>query len=288
VAAVAHLARRPVPSRALDRGTVARIAAAVPPWFPTCVSRRVQALRKQGKQMAVTGTYRGFTRGSIQFLADLALNNDRSWFTPRKADYERLVKEPLASLCGALAERFEARGIPLRADPVKSPFRIYRDVRFSADKSPYKTAAAASFPWVGEGGGVGAYFHFEPGDVMAGGGMWHPQPAQLAAWRNGIVDDWDAVRAAVENPGFVAAFGGLGMERGAVLKRVPPGFPADHPGADLLRLKDVVYGRQLSDDDLLGPDLPDILVDLYAASLPVLGLLARLGPAETRADWLRD
>jgi uncharacterized protein (TIGR02453 family) len=76
-------------------------------------------------------------------------------------------------LCLALADRFEARRLPLRADPAHSPFRIYRDVRFSADKSPYKTHVSASFPWAGEGGGVGAYFHFQPGEMFAGGGMWH-------------------------------------------------------------------------------------------------------------------
>jgi uncharacterized protein (TIGR02453 family) len=88
--------------------------------------------------MAVTAPFAGFSRDAVRFLADLAVNNERSWFQPRKAEYERLLKEPLEALCLALADRFEARGLPLRSDPAKSPFRIYRDVRFSADKSPYK------------------------------------------------------------------------------------------------------------------------------------------------------
>ena len=101
--------------------------------------------------MAVaTPTFTGFRPEAIQFLADLAANNERAWFQPRKGEYESLLKEPLEALIVALAERFEARGIPLRADPAKSPFRIYRDVRFSKDKSPYKTNIGASFPWVGE------------------------------------------------------------------------------------------------------------------------------------------
>jgi uncharacterized protein (DUF2461 family) len=78
-----------------------------------------------------------FSPEAIQFLADLAANNDRAWFQPRKADYERLLKEPLEALVAALAERFAARGIPLQADPKRSIFRIYRDTRFSKDKSPY-------------------------------------------------------------------------------------------------------------------------------------------------------
>ena len=90
-----------------------------------------------------TRSFTGFRPEAIQFLADLAANNERDWFQPRKADYERLLKEPLEALCSALALRFEARGIPLRADPSGSPFRIYRDVRFSKDKSPYKTHVSA-------------------------------------------------------------------------------------------------------------------------------------------------
>jgi len=96
-------------------------------------------------------TFTGFRPEAIQFLADLTANNDRAWFQPRKADYERLLKQPLEALCAALAERFEARGLPLTADPARSPFRIYRDVRFSRDKSPYKTNIGASFPWTGGG-----------------------------------------------------------------------------------------------------------------------------------------
>jgi uncharacterized protein (TIGR02453 family) len=151
--------------------------------------------------------FSGFTREGIQFLADLAANNDRAWFQPRKAEYERLLKEPLAALCLALGERFEKAGLPLKSDPARSPFRIYRDVRFSADKSPYKTQISASFPWIGEGGGVGGYFHFAPGDIFAGGGMWHPEPARIASWRRKIVDRWYEVEATIADPRFVETFG---------------------------------------------------------------------------------
>ena len=94
---------------------------------------------------AAPTAFDGFSPDAIQFLVDLAANNERSWFQPRKADYERLLKAPLEALCVALGETFERRGIPLSADPARSPFRIYRDVRFSKDKSPYKTNIGASF-----------------------------------------------------------------------------------------------------------------------------------------------
>jgi uncharacterized protein (TIGR02453 family) len=228
--------------------------------------------------------FMGFSRDAVQFLVDLALHNERSWFQPRKGEYERLLKEPLEALCAALGERFEASGLPLRADPSRSPFRIYRDIRFSADKTPYKTHVSASFPWAGEGGGVGAYFHFQPGEMFAGGGMWHPEPAQLAAWRQAVDRDLGAVEAVLRSPGFVGTFGEVSGDR---LKRVPTGFAADHPAAELLKLKDVTFGRRLSDDEALSSGLPDLLVETFAAAIPLLGLLARLSSEETRAGWLR-
>lgn len=234
--------------------------------------------------MAVTAPFAGFSRDAVQFLVELALHNERSWFQPRKTEYEHLLKEPMEALCRALAERFEAEGLPLRADPSRSPFRIYRDVRFSADKSPYKTHVSASFPWSGEGGGVGAYFHFQPGEMFAGGGMWHPEPVQLAAWRQTVANDLDKVEATLKNSTFVATFGSIG---GDSLKRVPTGFATDHPGAELLRLKDVTFGRHLSDDEVFSPNLPATLSEAFAAAIPLLELLARLSAGEVRAGWLR-
>ncbi|MGZ6339752.1 MAG: DUF2461 domain-containing protein, partial [Candidatus Limnocylindrales bacterium] len=226
---------------------------------------------RRGPEMA----FAGLSRDAIDFLAALAANNERTWFTPRKADYERLLKRPLEELCVALGERFEARGIPLTSDPARSPFRIYRDVRFSRDKTPYKTNISAGFPWAGEGRGPGGYFSFAPGDIVVGGGMWHPEPARLAAWRALVAADPRAVRSALDDPAFVGTFGSVEGDR---LKRVPAGFRADDPEADLLRLKDVTFGRRLSDAEALSADLPDTLADAFAAAVPVLRLLAGLTP----------
>ena len=237
--------------------------------------------------MAVASTFAGFPPEGIQFMADLAANNDRAWFQPRKAEYERLVKEPMELLMVALGERFEARGIPLVADPKRSPFRIYRDTRFSRDKSPYKTHIGASLPWVegrpaaGEGDpeadgphGNGAYFNFQPGEMYAGGGMWMPSKPRLDAFRRALSDDPARVRAALEDPAFVAWFGGVQSHE--TLKRVPTGYPADHPEAERLRWKDVVFGRRLADDEVTSRDLPAMLVDGYGAAIPVFRFLAEL------------
>jgi uncharacterized protein (TIGR02453 family) len=215
--------------------------------------------------------FAGFSTEALQFLAELAANNERTWFQPRKAEYERLLKQPLEALCVALAERFAERAIPLVADPARSPFRIYRDTRFSKDKSPYKPYVSASFPW--QGGGPGGYFSLRPGEIYLGGGMHHPEPALLAAWRTAGASSPGEVHAALEDPGFVRDFGQVEGER---LKRTPAGFPADHPDAELLKLKDVTFHRRLSDEEALSADLPDELADGFAAALPVLRLLADL------------
>ena len=232
--------------------------------------------------------FTGFRPEALQFLVDLADNNSREWFQPRKAEYERFLKEPLASLCVALDEQFRARSIPLRADPAKSPFRIYRDVRFSKDKRPYKTAAAASFAWASDGGIVadgrshtenvhasGGYFHLQPGEIYVGGGVWHPEPSWLAAFRQRVANHTDEFRAIIEEPAFAEMFGAI-SDDGESLKRVPAGYPADHPAADLLRKKNVTFGRRLSDDDALSERLPEVLADSFAVGTRLMRYLATL------------
>jgi uncharacterized protein (TIGR02453 family) len=234
--------------------------------------------------------FSGFRPEAVQFLADLAANNERAWFQPRKGEYERLLKDPLEALCLALQERFRARGIPLRADPAKSPFRIYRDVRFARDKSPYKTNIGASFGWAGdavtEDAGArshianvhssGGYFHLAPGEVYVGGGYWHPEKPWLDAFRRWVADDPGEIRSLLDAAPFAATFGGLSGD-GHSLHRVPAGYAADHPEAEILKLKDVVFGRRLSDAEAESPDLPDLVADTFAAAVPLLRRFAAIG-----------
>jgi uncharacterized protein (TIGR02453 family) len=236
--------------------------------------------------MAIATTeFSGFEPAAVEFLAQLAEHNDRAWFQPRKPEYERLLKEPLEALCVALDEAFRARGIPLHADPTRSPFRIYRDVRFSKDKSPYKTAASASFRWAGDRAAgsdrshtenvhaSGGYFSFGPGDIYVGGGVWHPDPTWLKGFRDRVSSDYEGFRALVEARDFVEAFGSVGDD-GESLKRVPPGYAADDPAADILRKKNITFGRRLNDAEAFSPGLPAILADAFAVATPLLRYLA--------------
>lgn len=228
--------------------------------------------------------FTGFRPEAIDFLADLAQNNHRAWFQPRKAEFEALLKDPMEELVAALADAFDERGIPLQADPKRSIFRIYRDTRFAKDKSPYKTHLGATFPWVADMApdreishtehANGAYFHLQPGNNFAGGGMWQATKPRLDAFRDAIVADAQRVHAALEDPAFIAEFGPV--ESHESLKRVPPGYPGDHPMADMFRYKDLVFGRRLSDEEVYSPDLPAILADAYAKATPVFRFLSSL------------
>ena len=231
-----------------------------------------------------TSRFAGFRPEALDFLVELAQNNERAWFQPRKAEFERLLREPMEALVAALAERLEDRGVPLRADPKRSIFRIYRDTRFSKDKSPYKTHLGANFPWIDDEAAHdavddgahanGGYFHVEPGNVSIGGGLWMASKPRLDAFRQAILDDPDRVREAFEEPGFVATFGRVSSHE--ALKRTPPGWPADHPMADMFRWKDIIFGRQLDDGEIRSPTLPDILAADLAAAMPVFRFLAGL------------
>ena len=232
--------------------------------------------------MAVTtSTFTGFQADALQFLADLAEHNDRAWFQPRKAEFERLLKEPMEALVSALGDQFAERGIPLEADPKRSVFRIYRDTRFSKDKSPYKTNVGASLPWVEDASGPdervhgnGGYIHIQPGNSFVGGGMWMAEKPRIEALRRAIVEDPERVRAAIEDPEFLETFGPVSSHES--LKRVPPGYPADHPMADLLRAKDLTFGRRLADDEVMDASLPDVLAGDFENALPVFRFLATL------------
>ena len=239
--------------------------------------------------VATPATFTGFRPEAIDFLAELAANNDRAWFQPRKAEYEALLKRPMEELCEALEAEFRAREIPLHADAVKSPFRIYRDTRFSKDKSPYKTHIAASFMWAGDGidaaagrshtdsvHASGGYFHLQPGEIFVGGGVWHPEKEWLTAFRDRIVDHADEFQRVVAEPEFKKTFGDI-SDDGESLKRVPPGYPPDHSAADLLRKKNVTFGRRLSDAEALSPQLPTTIADAFDVATPLMRWLASIG-----------
>ena len=178
--------------------------------------------------MATGIRFRGFPAAGMAFLADLKANNDRDWFVARKAVYEELVQQPMLELVRAVHAEMLRFAPAYVGEPKKCVYRIYRDTRFAKDKTPYKTHVAAIL-WnnaIGKQGGAGFYFSVSPEEVEIGAGLYAPEPAVLLAVRQHIAENHKALRKML-----------TGELWGEIAARVPKGFPADHPAADLLRRK---------------------------------------------------
>jgi uncharacterized protein (TIGR02453 family) len=184
-----------------------------------------------------------FPAETMRFLRALKRNNRREWFNAHRDDYEAYVRQPMTAIVERLAVDLRPFAPELVASPKVSMYRIYRDTRFSDDKTPYKTHVAAVFPTRGllKHEGAGLYFHVSPEEVWIGGGMYSPQAPQLHAVREHIASHTKQLRAIVESPGFRKHVGTLEGEK---LKRVPRGFPADHPAAGYLKFRQFLAGAE--------------------------------------------
>src|SRR5688572_4089160 len=175
-----------------------------------------------------------FTPKTLSFLRALKRNNDREWFRARKDEYERHVRGPMIQLITRLAGDLGPFAPEFVADPKRSMYRIYRDTRFSDDKTPLKTNAAAVFPPRGfpRHEGAGFYVEIAPGWVWMGGGLYMPPPQSLYAIRERIAGSHPKLHRLVTSREFRAVLGELQGDR---LPRVPRGYLKDHPAADYLR-----------------------------------------------------
>ena len=210
------------------------------------------------------------TPALYRFLKELADNNDREWFQDNKHRYEQDVKEPLEAFIALLAAPLAKVSPHIVADPRPvggSMFRIYRDTRFSKDKTPYKTAATMAFRHeVGKKEPAPAfYLKLAPGDNFAGGGIYHPEGPALKRIREAIAEDASGWQKAISGKKFRERFE-IGGEQ---LKRVPRGFDPDHPCADDLRRKSFHAGCSFTQKDACSPDFPKKLVDIYRAMSPM-------------------
>ena len=233
-----------------------------------------------------------FTPASLRFLRALARNNRRPWFEAHRREYEALIMDPMRELVEELDVRLARLAPEIVGEPKRSIFRIHRDVRFSEDKSPYKTQAACWFYHrdashrVGQeshGGGAGFYFQVAPGNAFSGGGIWMPPKAALGRIRDAIAERPAAFARTVTAAPVPRRFGGL--DEDAMLKRVPRGFPPDHPAARWLRYRSFTLGRGLTDAQVVSAKLPALLEADFALMLPLVRWLngaLGLEPAERR------
>jgi uncharacterized protein (TIGR02453 family) len=210
----------------------------------------------------------------FSFLTDLRANNNREWFQANKHRYEEQLLEPALAFIDAFAPRLEKISPYFRADARPSGgslFRIYRDTRFSKDKTPYKTNVGIHFRHerAKDAHAPGYYLHIGPGEVFAGGGIWHPASEAATAIREAIVADPERWRRATRSGTFAKQLE-LGGES---LKRVPPWADREHPFADDLKRKDFFGSARLNQRDVVAPDFVDEYARLCRAAAPLMRFL---------------
>jgi len=233
-----------------------------------------------------------FSPHALEFFRRLRRHNDRAWFAAHRAEYEEQVRAPMRALIEELDVRFARFAPEIVADPRRSMFRIHRDIRFSKDKSPYKTHAACWFHHRdadrrvghdGEGGSAGFYFQLAPGDSFVGAGLWMPPRPVLNRLREAIAEDPSPFARIATDARLRRRYGGLDDE--AVLVRMPRGYAEDHPAARWLRYQSFTMGRAVTDAQAIGGRLPALLESHFAALLPLVRWLNRalgLTPAKRR------
>jgi len=211
-----------------------------------------------------------FSRATFDFLEELKANNDREWFAASKARYEEVVRDPALRFIQDFAPELAKLSPRFQATP-RSLFRIHRDVRFSKDKSPYKTHTGIHFRHEASKNAhaPGFYLHIEPGQVFVGCGIWHPEAKALRMIRDHIVDEPAAWRKAAHAKRFRDAFD-LAGDR---LSRPPKGFEPDHPLIEDLKQKDFIGVRELPQSFVTDDALPAELARTLQPGLPLMRFL---------------
>ena len=196
----------------------------------------------------------------LDFLVDLDQNNNREWFNERKPIFKG-HQEVVKSFFSAVQTRLE------ETDQIESHniFRIYRDVRFSKDKSPFKSRFAGGFKRATSALRGGYYLNIEPGKSMAGGGFFAPNSEDLKRIRQEFEQDDTEIRAIINNETFKSFFGEL---QGDGVKSAPRGFDPSHPAIDLIRKKQFYVIRSFTDKEVTQPDFIEKVIETYMAIRP--------------------
>jgi len=219
-------------------------------------------------------------RDLIEFLAELAENNHRPWFVMNKPRYDILRTEFLQLVTALIKEIAKFDPAIIDCDPQKALFRIHRDMRFSKDKRPYKTAFSAALTASGlkkpsQGGGPAYYFHIdENGMLLIAGGEYKPPPARLASIRRQITKDDAGFSKVLNNGKLLRTFGGL--QEGEKLSRPPKGFAIDSPHIESLKLKSLIVWKEINLKQKLPVDLKKELLSGFRDAFPLIDWLRRV------------
>ena len=215
-----------------------------------------------------------FSDDLFEFLIELRLNNNRAWFQENKERYQAVVLEPLVDFVADFGNHLPSISTQLVADPRAhggSIFRIYRDVRFSKDKSPYKTHAAIHFRHKTgrKVHGPGFYLHLAPDEVFAGAGIWRPASEGLGKIRDAIVASPSRWTQAISSDDFAEVY----ELEGESLKRPPKGYDPGHPMVDDLKRKDFVGVTEFRQEDAIAPDFIDVYANACRKAAPFMEFL---------------
>lgn len=225
--------------------------------------------------------FEGFSERTFKFLHSLKRNNNKAWFEAHRDEYEDYLREPSKALAEVMGQHFREQGMPVVGNARTSLFRINRDIRFSKNKSPYKTHIGLSFPLEGskKEEWCGFYFSFEPAKTgkgvnsFGGGGVYMPMPPQLKRIRTKIAREHKALEKILGDKAFKKLCPkGL---TGESLTRMPQGFEEGHPAATLLKMKSFLFEFPLTAEDLMSKKLPEKLLKNFNTALPLVEFLGK-------------
>lgn len=233
----------------------------------------------------VNSRFSGFSPDALAFLRALKRNNRREWFQPRKEKYEAFIRTPMLELVSCLNEEFARFAPEYITPPQKALYRIYRDTRFSKDKTPYKTHISAIFPrhTALKREGAVFYLHFTEKEVLVFGGVYSPEREELLAYRALLQEHHEEFRAIVGDRKVKRMLGGL---QGEQLTRMPKGFPVDHPAEELLRHRQWYLENTLNIRLLTTPRLLPEMVKHFELMAPFVEFLNRPFAQKSRAAKL--
>jgi uncharacterized protein (TIGR02453 family) len=216
----------------------------------------------------------GFSDDMLRFFRALKRNNRREWFQPRKHLFEQHVKMPMLDLVGAINAELAKFAPDYVTEPKKAVFRIYRDTRFSADKTPYKTQIAASFARRGGDrlGAGGFYFSVSHETIEVAAGIYHPERDITLAVRNHIAETHEELARILADKKTLKLAGAL---QGEALTRSPKGFDPDHPAAEFIKMKSWIFDVTLDPGLATSNKLPAEIAARFRAMAPLLHYLNR-------------
>lgn len=213
---------------------------------------------------------------TVSFLKDLNRNNNKEWFEKNRSRYENAKADFLQMVQGVVKELGKKDADIAVLEPKKCLFRINRDVRFSKDKSPYKTNLGASFEKGGRISPYAAYYlHIEPGKSFVAGGIWMPDAERTKAIRQEIDYNWSEFSSIIQNKKFRTLFNDVDKSKEYSLTREPKGYEKDNPAIDYIKLKSWTVSHALTDDELQQKDILKKITASFEALIPFIQFLNR-------------